>query len=120
VGKVKKIQGTQVVPYHKIERMIIEMKKENETLSMVGVDASMHNVVEHVFESILGSGDVQEILCINRSRLNALVGAGKLVPVKELRKECLFWKPQVLQLKKEMLKDTRTNLYKMKGEMKHA
>jgi hypothetical protein len=96
------------------------MKNENKTLTMVGVDPVMHQIVDQVFDSILGSGDVQELLCINRSRLNALVGAGKLVPVKELRKECLFWKPQVLQLRNEMLKDTRTNLYKMKGEMKNA
>jgi len=61
---------------------------------------------------ILGSLEVQELLLVNRSRLNALVQAGKLAPVKELKREMLFWRPDVEALKDEMAKDTRTNLYK--------
>jgi hypothetical protein len=67
---------------------------------------------EMLVENILGSNDVQEILCVNRSRLKALVDSGKLNPIKQLKKESLFWKPDVDMLKKEMLKDTRTNLFK--------
>ena len=62
--------------------------------------------------NLLGSNDVQEILLINRSRLKALVDCGKLNPIKELKRESLFWLPDVEALKKEMLLDSRTNLYK--------
>ena len=62
--------------------------------------------------NLLGSNDVQEILLINRSRLKALVDCGKLNPIKELKRESLFWLPDVVALKKEMLLDSRTNLYK--------
>jgi predicted site-specific integrase-resolvase len=72
---------------------------------------------EMLAENILGSYDVQEMLCINRSRLNVFVKNGKLKPVKQLKNEALFWKPDVDVLKKEMMKDTRTNLYKQfKGD----
>ena len=63
-------------------------------------------------QNLLGSNDVQELLLINRSRLKALVDSGKLTPIKELKRESLFWLPDVEALKKEMLLDTRTNLYK--------
>jgi hypothetical protein len=62
--------------------------------------------------NLLGSNDVQEVLLINRSRLKALVDCGKLTPIKELKRESLFWLPDVEALKKEMLLDSRTNLYK--------
>lgn len=62
--------------------------------------------------NILGSLDVQEILLVNRSRLAALVDSGKLTPIKELKREKLFWLPDVEELKNEMIQDTRTNLYK--------
>jgi hypothetical protein len=61
---------------------------------------------------ILGSNDVQEMLLINRQRLNVLVASGKLTPFKELKRESLFWKPDVERLKAEMMKDSRTNLFK--------
>lgn len=67
-------------------------------------------------DNILGSSDVQEMLMINRSRLAALVEAGKLEPIKELKREALFWLPDVEQLRKEMILDTRTNLYKMAAQ----
>lgn len=63
-------------------------------------------------EMILGSTEVQEILLINRSRLGALVVEGKLKPIKSLKREHLFYLPDVEALKKEMMKDTRSNLYK--------
>ena len=77
---------------------------------------------EIFIENILGSYDVQETLCINRSRLSALVKAGHLKPIKELKNEQLFWKPDVQVLRDYMLKDPRTNLYKQeKGDArKHA
>lgn len=67
---------------------------------------------KNVKDYILGSVEAQEKLLINRSRLNALVQAGKLVPVKELKKELLFWAPDVEKLANEMAKDSRTNLFK--------
>lgn len=70
---------------------------------------------EFIQLNVLGSHDVQEILLINRSRLFALIDAGKITPIKELKRESLFWLPDVEQLKKEMLLDTRTNLYKKRG-----
>ena len=72
-----------------------------------------------IAKMILGSNEVQEMLHINRQRLSALVEEGKLKPLKELKREKLFWLPEVEQLKKELLKDTRSNLYKMEG-LKHA
>ena len=73
---------------------------------------------ELITENIYGSTDVQEVLCVNRSRLNALVKGGKLNPIKHLKKENLFFKPEVDQLKREMMLDSRTNLFKQqKGEM---
>jgi hypothetical protein len=73
-----------------------------------------------VVENILGSNDVQEELMINRSRLSALVEAGKLAPIKVLKRESLFWKPEVDKLKQEMMKDSRTNLFKNNGLVKDA
>jgi hypothetical protein len=69
---------------------------------------------EKAASMIMGSTDVQEVLMINRSRLKALVDAGKLTPMKELKRESLFWKPEVEKLKAEMMLDSRTNLYKTK------
>jgi hypothetical protein len=67
---------------------------------------------EMIIENIFGSQDVQNILCIKKSRLNALVTDGKLIPIKQLKNENLFFKPDVEKLKKEMLLDSRTNLFK--------
>ena len=58
---------------------------------------------ELITENIYGSTDVQEVLCVNRSRLNALVKGGKLNPIKQLKKENLFFKPEVDQLKREIM-----------------
>lgn len=74
---------------------------------------------DQIAQMILGSTEVQEMLYINRSRLAALVEEGKLKPVKVLKKEKLFWLPEVEQFKKELLKDTRSNLYK-REVLKHA
>lgn len=75
---------------------------------------------ETVAMFILGSTEVQEILMVNRQRLRALVEAGKLTPVKELKRESLFWKPDVEMLKSELARDPRSNLYKsQKGENAH-
>jgi hypothetical protein len=59
------------------------------------------------------------MLMINRSRLAALVDSGKIAPIKELKREKLFWLPDVEKLKSEMILDSRSNLYKQ-GEKKHA
>lgn len=67
---------------------------------------------EFIQNNVLGSLEVQEMLIVNRQRLKALVDAGKLTPIKKLERESLFWLPDVEQLKKEMILDTRTNLYK--------
>ena len=73
---------------------------------------------QEIIENILGSNEVQELLMINRSRLSALVEAGKITPVKELKASSLFWLPEVEKLKKEMALDPRTNLFK-KGMVKN-
>lgn len=70
---------------------------------------------DFIITNVLGSHDVQEMLLINRSRLKALVDAKKIIPIKELKRESLFYLPDVEQLKKEMLLDSRTNLYKKEG-----
>lgn len=74
-------------------------------------DAAKLFIEKHV----LGSHDVQEMLLITRARVKHLVDAGKLTPIKELKRESLFWLADVEQLKKEMSLDTRTNLYKERG-----
>lgn len=61
---------------------------------------------------ILGSLEVQEMLFINRSRLKAFVDEGKLQPMKELKRENLFWLLDVEALKAELLLDSRSNIYK--------
>lgn len=68
--------------------------------------------VDFIQFNVLGSYDVQEMLMVSKVRLKALVDAGKLTPVKELKREYLFFLPEVLQLKQEMMKDSRTNLFK--------
>lgn len=68
--------------------------------------------VDFVDSNILGSQEVQDLLLVNRSRLSALVDSGKIQPIKVLKKEKLFWLKDVEQLRKEMILDTRTNLYK--------
>lgn len=76
------------------------------------MEMSRSQVASFVGSDILGSEEVQDLLMINRSRLSAMVKAEKIKPIKELRKENLFWRPDVLALREELLKDTRTNLYK--------
>jgi predicted site-specific integrase-resolvase len=79
-------------------------------------DEMLNRVIDTVISGILGSHEVQEMLCINRQRLNVIVKNGKLKPIKELKNEKLFYKPDVEKLMQEMLLDSRTNLYKkMKG-----
>lgn len=52
---------------------------------------------------------------VNRQRLKALVDAGKITPIKELKREMLFFRLDVEMLKQEMMLDSRTNLFKMAG-----
>jgi len=79
-------------------------------------DEMLDKVIDLVVAGILGSHEVQEMLLINRQRLNVIVKNGKLKPIKELKNEKLFYKPDVEKLMQEMLLDSRTNLYKkMKG-----
>jgi hypothetical protein len=70
----------------------------------------------NIQDFILGSLEVQEKLLVNRSRLKALVDAGRLKPIKELKREMLFWAPDVERLKNEMIKNSKTNLYKAVNE----
>jgi hypothetical protein len=74
---------------------------------------------ENVAAMVLGSSDVQEMLMVSRVRLKELVEQGKLQPLKVLKRESLFWLPEVEKLKKEMLLDSRTNLFK-KERLKDA
>lgn len=64
-------------------------------------------------DMILNTTDVTEVLLINRSRVKALVEAGKITPLKVLKNDSLFWLPDVVALKKELLKDSRSNLFKL-------
>ena len=64
-------------------------------------------------QMVLGSHEVQEMLFINRSRLNALVEEGKLVPMKQLKREYLFRLPDVENSKKQLMLDSRSNIFKM-------
>jgi hypothetical protein len=66
---------------------------------------------------VLGSGEVQEMLLIGKSRLYALVEEGKLTPMKELKREYLFWLPDVEAFKQQLLLDSRSNLFKQKKRM---
>ena len=75
-------------------------------------------IKQEIITNILGSNEVQELLMINRSRLSALVEAGKLTPIKELKAGGLFWLPEIEKLRKEMALDPRTNLFK-KGMVKN-
>jgi predicted site-specific integrase-resolvase len=75
-------------------------------------DEMLDKVIDIVVAGILGSHEVQEMLLINRQRLNVIVKNGKLKPIKELKNEKLFYKPDVEKLMQEMLLDSRTNLYK--------
>lgn len=61
---------------------------------------------------ILDSSEVAEKLLINRSRLKALIDAGKITPLKVLKNYSLFWLPDVEILKAELMKDSRSNLFK--------
>jgi hypothetical protein len=70
---------------------------------------------EFVSNNVLGSQEVQEALLITRSRLKALVDEQKLVPIKKLQRENLFWADDVEQLKKQYLKDKKSNLYKQQN-----
>jgi hypothetical protein len=69
---------------------------------------------EFVAHNVLGSQEVQEMLMITRTRLKHLVDEGKLKPIKKLTRENLFWFDDVDQLKKQYLKDTKSNVYKNK------
>ena len=76
---------------------------------------------ETVAMFVIGATEAQEILMVNRQRIRALIDAGKLVPFKELKRESLFWKPDVEMLKAELALDPRSNLYKSrKGENENA
>jgi hypothetical protein len=81
------------------------------------MEMSRSQVASFVGSDVLGSEEVQDLLMINRSRLSAMVKADKIKPIKELKRESLFWLPDVLALRSELLKDTRTNLYKSSQEV---
>lgn len=67
---------------------------------------------ESAAKMVLGSGEVQKMLFISKSRLKALVDEKKLPILKELKREYLFWLPDVEKLKQELLLDSRSNIYK--------
>ena len=74
---------------------------------------------EQAAQMVLGSYEVQEMLMIGKSRLYALIAEGKLKPLKELKREYLFWLPEVEAFKQQLLLDSRSNLYKKtKGDAK--
>jgi hypothetical protein len=100
-------------------KVVTDQEEINQQLKKIISEKGAHTmkkdtaaIKKAITANIMGSNEVQEILMINRSRLHALVEAGKLEPIKELKREGIFFKPEVMALKVEMLKDSRTNLYK--------
>jgi hypothetical protein len=67
---------------------------------------------EFIEDNVIGSWEAQEMLMVNRTRLYVLVETGRLYPIKELKREFLFYRPDVENLIKELLEDSRSNLYK--------
>ena len=63
-------------------------------------------------QMVLDSNDVQEMLLISKSRLNALVDEGKLKTLKSVNRGYIFWQPDVEAFKQELLLDSRSNIYK--------
>jgi hypothetical protein len=69
---------------------------------------------EFINSQVLGSSEVQEILMVNKSRLAVLITTGKLTPIKELKREHLFYLPDVLAFRDILMKDPRANVSKSK------
>ncbi|AKR13350.1 MULTISPECIES: DNA-binding protein [Bacillus] len=57
---------------------------------------------QFVDEYILTSSEVLELLDISRSRLNQLIKAERLIPLKQVKIVSLFWKPDVEKLGEEL------------------
>jgi hypothetical protein len=74
---------------------------------------------EFIQRNVVGSQEAQDFLMINRRRLSAMVEAGKLLPIKKLKGENLFFFPDLVQLKQILITDTRSNLYKNKTKNSH-
>lgn len=60
------------------------------------------DVKQFVNEYILTSAEVLELLDISRSRLNQLIKAERLIPLKQVKIVSLFWKPDVEKLGEEL------------------
>jgi hypothetical protein len=75
---------------------------------------------EFINSQVLGSSEVQEILMVNKSRLAVLITTGKLIPIKELKREHLFYLPDVLACRDELMKDPRANVAKSKKAIERS
>lgn len=62
---------------------------------------SRKEVEEFIINEVLTTGEAIELLGITRQNLNSLVKRGKLKPIKELPREKLFLKSDLMQRKKE-------------------
>lgn len=75
---------------------------------------TMHRSDAEVFlkERILSSKEVQEILKIDRKRLAFMVKTQKILPIRSLSNDSLYWRDDIEEIREKMLHDPRTNLYK--------
>ncbi|MCU7667616.1 helix-turn-helix domain-containing protein [Bacillus thuringiensis] len=64
------------------------------------------DVRKFIEEEVLTSTEAAEVLGVSRARVSQLIGEGKLVPVKKLRGDSLFYRKDVLE-KLEELKEKR-------------
>ncbi|MEH6935832.1 DNA-binding protein [Bacillus sp. MYb209] len=60
------------------------------------------DVKQFVDGYILTAAEVMELLNIARARLNQLVKTERLIPLKQVNKVNLFWKPDVEKLGEEL------------------
>ncbi|KAB2439803.1 helix-turn-helix domain-containing protein [Bacillus luti] len=68
---------------------------------------SKEEVDNFVRNEVLITAEAMEILGVNRSRMSALIKAGKLTPIKKLGNVSIFLKADI-EAKKEELEELRT------------
>lgn len=67
---------------------------------------SREEVENFIREEVLITAEAMEILGVNRSRMSALIKAGKLTPIKKLGNVSIFLKADI-EAKKEELEELR-------------
>ncbi|PGA10242.1 DNA-binding protein [Bacillus mycoides] len=67
---------------------------------------SKDELIKFVKDEIVNTSEALEILECSRQNLNKLVKSGTLVPIKEMVRDRLFFKEDILQRKVQMRKKT--------------